>query len=473
VTRPDLVALLPLLVLGAGALATTVVASLRRRSTPTALAAATTLVASLAALAPAARVVPRAVTPLLEVDGVALLFLVIILSSALAVLLLALRYLERRREPPEAFHVLLLLATAGAAVLACSRHFAALFLGIETLSVSLYGLVGYFRTERRSLEAGLKYLVLAGASSAFLLFGVALVYAGTGSLGFDALGGPGVASPLVVPGLGLVLVGIAFKLALVPFHMWTPDVYEGAPAPVTALVASVSKGAVVAVLLRLWLALDPSLLAPVTPMLVLLAVASMLGGNLLALRQTDLKRLLAGSSIAHLGYLIVALLAWGTLAVEAVSFYVVAYAVSILSALGVVSVLSGSGEEAGALDAYRGLFWRRPWLAAALTASLLSLAGIPLTVGFIGKFYVVSVGVLDARWLAIGALVVGSVLGLYYYLRVVVTMVQAPPDESGESVPASLAASLALVVLVGLLVGLGIAPTPLQDAIRLALSGVS
>jgi NADH-quinone oxidoreductase subunit N len=469
---PDVVAMLPLVVLAAGALVTLTAVSVRRSPRLAAAGGGATLGLALASLPLAARVAPRVVRPLLVLDGVALVFLAVVLGAALAVLLLSVRYLDGRREPPEEFHLLLLLATLGAAVLVTSRHFASLFLGLELLGVGLYGLIAYPRSERRPVEAGLKYLILAGASSAFLLFGGALLYASTGSLALDASSLARAASggPLVLAGLALLLAGLAFKLALVPFHMWTPDVYQGAPAPVAAFVATVSKGAVVAVLLRIALALPEAARPSLAAALALLAVASMLGGNLLALLQEDLKRLIAYSSIAHLGYVLVALGAAGPVATEAVVFYVPAYAVSTLVAFGVVGALSTPDREAGPLDEYRGLFWRRPWLAAALTASLLSLAGLPVTAGFVGKFALLAAGVGASRWVLVGTLVLGSVLGLYYYLRVVVAMVGTAEGETSRLARASLGTSLTLGVLVVLLVGLGLAPAPLQAAIRLAVA---
>jgi len=296
-------------------------------------------------------------------------------------------------------------------------------------------------------------------SSAFLLFGMALVYAETGSLEpatmallLSARGGT-----LVVAGLGLMLTGIGFKLALVPFHMWTPDVYAGAPAPVTAFVATVSKGGMFAVVLRFFIPLSSDG-GELFLVLSLIAVASMFVGNLLALLQDDVKRLLAYSSIAHLGYLLVALLAGGELAVEAATYYLVAYFVTILGAFGVVSALSGDGREALSFADYRGLFWRRPWIAAAFTASLLSLAGIPLTAGFLGKFYLLAAGVEASLWALVIVLVVNSAIGLFYYLRLVVAMFS-----QGEAEPAKIPwpAAAALTVVTVLLIWFGIYPQPL------------
>src|SRR5205823_6514881 len=223
---------------------------------------------------------------------------------------------------------------------------------------------------------------------------------------------------------------LGFKLAVVPFHMWTPDVYEGAPAPVTAFVATVSKGAVVALLLRYLVQTGASTYRPVLLALSLIAVASMLVGNVLALLQHNVKRLLAYSSIAQLGYLLVALVAGGPRAAEAVTYYMVAYMVTTLCAFGSVTVLSGTTADADTLEVYRGLFWRRPGVAVVLAAALLSLAGMPLTAGFVGKFYVLAAGVESALWLLVVLVVCNSALGLFYYLRLVVTMCAPLPREA-------------------------------------------
>ena len=259
---------------------------------------------------------------------------------------------------------------------------------------------------------------------------MALLYAQGGSLVFQELarrlasGEAG--APFFLAGMALVLVGIGFKLAAAPFHLWTPDVYQGAPAPVTGFIATVSKGGMLALLLRLYADLDgygwPRLMAAIA----LMAIASMFLGNLLALLQTSVKRILAYSSIAHMGYMLVAFLAAGTLAAEAVTFYLVTYFVTTLGAFGVVTVCSSDDREAGTLADYRGLAWRRPWLAGGFVAMVLSLAGIPLTAGFIAKFYVFAAGVGNALWILIGVLVVTSIVrALFYYLRIIVMLFAA------------------------------------------------
>ena len=469
----DLIALLPILVLAAAIVVIMLVIAFFRNHV---LAAGLTLVSlglAFAALFVAAQWAPRQVTPLLAVDSYSLFFAGLIMAASFAVALLSYGYLERMALQREEFYLLLLLATLGSIVLASATHFASFFLGLEILSVALYGMIAYPRWRQISIEAGLKYLVLAGASSAFLLFGMALVYGELGTMEFGrmasavAAGGSAGQSAIVLTGLSMMLVGFGFKLAVAPFHLWTPDVYEGAPAPATAFVATVSKGATFALLLRFFTQVDirhqPSLFLTVA----VISVASMLGGNLLALRQNNVKRILAYSSISHLGYLLVALLASGPLGPAAVAFYLVAYFVTTLGTFGVVTVLSGPDRDADSLEDYRGLFWRRPWIAGVFTAMLLSLAGIPLTAGFVGKFYLVSAGVGSALWVLVVILVVGSGIGLYYYLRVVSVMFvrQAEGEVALVTYP-SAAGSLVLGVLSVLLLWFGVYPSPLIDLIQ-------
>jgi NADH-quinone oxidoreductase subunit N len=373
---------------------------------------------------------------------------------------------------PEEFYVLLLLAVVGSLVLVASNHFVSFFLGLEVLSIALYALVAYDRTTLTGVEAGLKYLVLAAASVAFLLFGMALVYAESGGLSFAEIARARPehpVSPVVLGGgLALLMVGIGFKLALVPFHLWTPDVYQGAPAPVTAFIATASKGAMFVVLLRLFRQLRPETPGGVLWAFAALAVASMFAGNLLALLERNVKRMLAYSSIAHLGYLLVAFLAGGPLADTAAACYLAAYFLTMLGALGVVAVLSGADRDADAPADYQGLAWRRPWLAAVMCAMLLSLAGIPLTAGFVGKFYVVAAGAEAGRWWLVLALAVNSALGLFYYLRLLIVMfapaaVAAPPgspagDLSSRWPRPAPWAGCTLAALTLLLVWLGVSP---------------
>lgn len=497
----SLLALSPMLVLSAGCVAVMLSIAVRRSNLQTASITALSMVLSLAALVPVAMRPTMRVPPLFLLDGYFVFACALVLLSALAVLLLSVGYIGALQpglkhvagDPPELagsghiapvdeYYLLLLIATLGAVVMLASDHFVTFFLGLETLSVALLGLIAYPRHRLDATEAAMKYLVLAGTSSAFLLFGIALIYAVNGSLSFvPAAPGPVAiahASLYRLAALAFVLTGIGYKLSLVPFHMWAPDVYEGAPAPSAAFVAVVSKLSVFTVLVRYFVSqpgnADPTALTAIA----IFAVLSMIVGNLLALGQDNLKRLLAYSSIAHLGYLLVAFLSPHGFGIEASSFYLAAYAVTTLGAFGVITVLSNPRDirDAGDLASYRGLFWRRPWLAGILTMMLMSLAGIPPTMGFIAKTYVMVAGVGAGLTIPLAALVLGSVIGLYYYLRVIVVMVM-PVQESAPLLPVSsgggLAGSMTLAALAVVLLLLGLAPATLIPAIRRAAPEVT
>jgi NADH-quinone oxidoreductase subunit N len=471
----DFAVSLPLLIMSATAVILMIAIAIRRSHVAAAVISFTGVVASFGSLLFAASAVPRQITRLLVLDSYSLLYMAILLCATAFVFSLGYDYLKRREEHREEFYLLVLLATTGAMVLVASRHFASFFLGLELLSVALYALISYVRTESASIEAGMKYLILAASSSSLLLFGLALIYAGSGSMelsqfaaGMSRTGGPAGTFPLLA-GLMLVLTGVGFKLAVVPFHLWIPDVYEGAPLPVTAFIATVSKGGMFALMLRWFHVHDASLAGAPELVLSIVAIASMLTGNLLALTQTNVKRIFAYSSIAQMGYLLVALVAGGALGAPAATYYLTAYLVTILGAFGIMTAMSGSQREAATIEDYRGLFWRRPLVAGAFTTMLLSLAGIPLTAGFLGKFYVIAAGASQSRWILLFTLVVSSTIGLFYYLRILVAM-YAPPRDSGAErdsrmLPLPLPATLALAALTGLVLLLGVYPTPLWKAI--------
>jgi NADH-quinone oxidoreductase subunit N len=464
-TPKDLVTLLPLILPAITMIVAMLIVAFFRHHLVTLVITLVGLIFAIVAVIMVPSPAGGVVTPLIVIDGYARFFIGLIYFATMVVAILTYGYLERRAVVREEYYLLLLLSALGGAVLAASAHFASFFLGLELLSLSLYGLVAYQRTESRGLEAGLKYLILAGSTTAFLLFGMALIYGMYGTMRFDEFGAPlaGDGSLLVLlVGFVLTAVGIGFKLAFVPFHMWTPDVYQGAPAPVTAFLATVSKGSVFALLLRYGVRFDFYLYDPVWITFATMAIASMFVGNLLALLQTSLKRLLAYSSIAHLGYLLVAFLAGGEPALRAISYYLAVYFLTMLTAFGVVSVLADGDREPDALDDYRGLFHRRPFTAGILTAAMLSLAGIPLTGGFVAKFVVVLAGVDIRAWTLVVVLLVNSAIGLYYYLRVIVAMYMVPPEE--EAAPASalpVAGGSMLAVLAVLVVWIGVDPAPL------------
>ncbi|HEV2495275.1 MAG TPA: NADH-quinone oxidoreductase subunit N [Terriglobia bacterium] len=477
----DLTALLPLIVISATAIVVMLATAIRRNHAVSALVTLIGLAAAFVSLWRAAALVPRQASPLLVVDGYALFYTGLILAAAFVVVVLSYGYFERQKEHREELYILLLVAVLGAAVLVASGHFVSFLLGLELLSIALYALNAYLRERTLALEAGIKYLILAAASAAFLLFGMALIYAELGTMEFSRIAtlissGAEVSRPILLAGVALLFTGFGFKLALVPFHLWTPDIYEGAPAPVTAFVATVSKGAMFALLLRYFYTTAMArLYEPIFAILVILAVASMIAGNVLALMQNSVKRILAYSSIAHMGYVLVAFLASGSMGAQAVTFYLVAYFITTLGAFGVVTVLSPSERDADQLDDYRGLFWKRPVLGSIFTLMLLSLAGIPATAGFFAKFYIVAAGASAAIWGLIILLVLTSVVGLYYYLRVVVAVYSAPIEKSTVQLNPSLplASSAILGVLGILLVWLGVAPSYLLGVVSTAVGSLT
>jgi NADH-quinone oxidoreductase subunit N len=366
------------------------------------------------------------IDPLLVIDSYGILFLGIIYIAAFLITIISYDYLNKQGGDREEYFLMLFVAVLGASVLVLADHFISFFLGLETLSISLYVLIAYLRSREQCIEAGVKFLVIASVATAFLLFGMGLIYAQTGTMSFrgftPANGNMLILSPLMLTGIGLILAGIGFKLALVPFHMWTPDIYQGAPVPVTTFIATISKGAVLALALRLFIDIGGYNNRTLIIIISAVAILSMFTGNILALKQTNLKRLLAYSSIAHLGYLLITLLAGPENGIEAAIFYLAAYTITSLGAFSVISILSVQSRDADNINDVKGIFWSNPWIAAVLTLSLLSLAGIPLTAGFISKFYLVLTGVKSGLWLLAVILVINSVISLYYYLRVIRSM---------------------------------------------------
>ncbi|MDA3923006.1 MAG: NADH-quinone oxidoreductase subunit NuoN [Salinisphaera sp.] len=472
------VAILPALLIAATIVAVVLATAYQRHHFRVATLTVLGLNAALLSLLAALTVTPIEVTPLFVIDGYSVLFTAIILVAALACSTLAYAYLSTLPDRREEYYILLLSSTLGGIALVSSQHMASLFIGFELLSVPLYGMIAYAYRDHISLEGGLKYMVLSGMASSFLLFGMALLYAASGTLSFagllDPMAGDGALHNWLLVGVGMMVVGLGFKLSLVPFHLWTPDVYEGAPGPVSAFLATVSKVAVFGVLMRFFV-VAPSTDDHLLMILIgVIAFASMLIGNLLALRQNNIKRLLGYSSIAHLGYLLTAVVAGGALGVETAGVYLVTYVATTLGAFGVVTLVSSpySGTDAGSLDHYRGLFWRRPYLAAVLTVMMLSLAGIPLTIGFIGKFYAIAVAVQSGLWWLVGSLVVGSTIGLYYYLRVMVMLyLEAPEKGPRDAISAwgRQSGGIMVILLAIAVIALGIFPQPLISLVDAAV----
>ena len=401
--------------------------------------------------------IPHTIEPLFIIDIYSLFFLGIIILSALLVTMLSYDYIKQLQGVREEYYIILFTSTLGASILAIADHFILFFLGIETLSISLYILIAFQRSKDSSIEAGIKYLILASVSSAFLLFGMALIYTALGTMQFNgivsALSKEDQISPIVISGFGMMMVGIGFKLALVPFHMWTPDVYQGAPAPVTAYIATVSKGAVMAVLIRFFFNIKGFDNKYIFTVISGIAILSMFIGNLLAIRQRNIKRLLAYSSIANMGYIIIILLTGTNKGIQASIFYLVSYFITTIGAFGVISLVSTCQYEAEKIEDYKGLFWKRPWIALVFTLSMLSLAGIPVTAGFIAKFYVIFEGMKAGLMVLVFSMIINSVIGLYYYLRVITTMFSAAPETKLPALSLTGNITLSLIALSILILG--------------------
>jgi len=481
ITPQHLIALLPLLIVGLTVVVVMLSIAWRRNHFVNATLTVIGLNIALFSLWFVGHVGAMDVTPLLRVDGYSMFYTALVLLASLATCTFAYPWLAGFPDNKDEFYLLVLIAALGGIVLASANHLAALFIGIELLSLPLFGLIGYAFRQKRSLEAALKYMILSAAASSFLIFGIALIYADSGSLSFVQLGhslnDSMIQQPLLLVGLGMMIIGLGFKLSLVPFHLWTPDVYQGAPAPVSTFLATASKIAIFGVVMRLFLYAPVTDSEAVRTVLGVIAFVSILFGNLMAISQSNIKRLLGYSSIAHLGYLLVSLIAVKThqLSLETAGVYLAGYLFSSLGAFGVVSLMSSPyrGPDADTLYSYRGLFWHRPILSAVMTVMMLSLAGIPMTLGFIGKFYVIASGVNAHLWWLTAAVVAGSAIGLYYYLRVTVSLYLSPPEmhTRDRDTPANWAFTAGgVVVLISaiLVLLLGVYPQPLISLVQMA-----
>jgi NADH-quinone oxidoreductase subunit N len=410
-------------------------------------------------------------------DGVGAFFDVVILSACALTLLMATGYSEWEETHKGEFYSLILLSTSGMMFMAKGTDLMTVFLGLETLSIPIYVLVGFHRSRMSSIEGALKYFLLGAFASGFLLYGIALMYAATGTTKIPLLAtmlydSRIVASPLFLVGTGLLLVGFGFKVSLVPFHMWTPDAYEGAPTVVTAFMSAAVKAAAFAALIRVLLVALPGVQPILWKVLWGLAVLTMTVGNLSALVQDNVKRLLAYSSIAHAGYVLVGLVAGDVLGGQASLFYLLVYAFMNMGAFGVVILIAQKEDEGYDISHLKGIGFRYPALGALLTLFLVSLGGIPPTAGFVGKFYLFSAAVKSGYiWLAVIG-VLNSAASLYYYLRLVVYMYMIPAEaEVPVPRPPRLLFSLALCASAAIVLVLGVLPrSVLEIAERSVLS---
>jgi NADH-quinone oxidoreductase subunit N len=399
------------------------------------------------------------------VDALGSVLSLAVLGATALTLLFSEDYLQARGLRYGEFYPLVLFASAGALAMLTTTNLMVMFIGLEMLSLALYVLSGLARTEARSEESALKYFLLGAFASAFLLYGIALLYGAQGTVDLRAMAFPaGEASvALLTASAILILIGLAFKASLVPFHLWTPDVYQGAPTVAVAYMSAVAKVAAFGVLIRLTLSVAPALeLWGV--LLWWLSILSMAAGNAAALVQRDAKRMLAYSSVAHAGYLTVGLVSANATGVAGMIYYLVAYSLMTVGAFAVLSLLARAGD-ATTVDALQGLYRRSPFAAHAMAILLLSLAGIPPTAGFWGKWYLFFAAVEANQWLLASVLALTSVIGAAYYLRLVFSLYAEPKVEMGRwLVPAPVSAALLACVLG--LIGLGVLPASLTDAAR-------
>ncbi|HSE06928.1 MAG TPA: NADH-quinone oxidoreductase subunit N [Methylomirabilota bacterium] len=406
-------------------------------------------------------------------DPYALFFNIVIGYATGLVLLLSMDYIRREGQEAGEFYILILLSAIGMMLMASAGDLIIVFLGLETMSIALYVLAGFFRNRLEAGEASMKYFLIGAFASGFFLYGIALIFGATGSTNLDRIAAAVAAGagrdPMLVIGVGLLLVGFGFKISAVPFHMWAPDAYEGAPTSITAFIATGSKAAAFASLLRVLLTALRG--APLDwPLLMWgLAAISMTVGNVVALAQQNLKRMLAYSSIAHVGYMLVGVVAGGALGNGSVLFYLLVYTFTTAGAFGAILLVERSGREAVQLADYGGLAARHPLLAGALSIFLLSLIGIPPTAGFVGKFYLFGAAVKSGYvWLAVIG-VLNSAIAAYYYLRLIVFMYMREPEGAPTALAPSLSGALALVVALWGVVQLGVVPGPLFDLAQAAV----
>ena len=416
---------------------------------------------------------------LVQSDAFSFFFRLLVGTVSFLVALAAGPYLDREKLPIAEFYALLFFATAGMGVLASAQELLTGFIGLEMSSISSYVLAGYRRDSLKSSESAMKYFLLGSFATAFFLYGIALVYGATGTtmLGKMAEADAAASGTLLKLGLAMILIGLAFKVAAAPFQVWTPDVYEGAPTPVTALFSAGPKAAAFALLLRIFASV-PAATQYWFRAFWVLAALTMFAGNLGALVQTNMKRLLAYSSIAHAGYILVAFAAVTSMAqggaaeaapaYAAVLFYLLSYALVKLGAFTIVSQLGGTGEKNLSLDDYAGLSQRQPFVAAMLSIYLLSLLGLPVTAGFFGKFYIFKAAV-NSHLISLAVLMaINSVIGAYYYLRVIVVMyMREPSAEAAAAAPVAFPLAVNAVLLVTFVgtILFGVYPNPVINFI--------
>jgi NADH-quinone oxidoreductase subunit N len=408
------------------------------------------------------------------IDGFSLVITGVIAASIVLVSLLLDDYLRREGIDGVEMYVLMLFSAAGGVVMAGANDLIVLFLGLETLSIAVYVMAAMHVRRSESQEAGLKYFVLGAFASAFLLYGIALVYGATGStnlIEIRAFLAPVILidNGLLMAGFAMLIVGFGFKVAAAPFHAWTPDVYQGAPTPVVAFMASVVKAAGFAAIVRVFVVTFADYAADWQPAVYGVALLTLIVGSFMAIVQRDVKRMLAYSSISHAGFILVGVQAASPQGISAVAFYIVSYAFLVIGSFGVLSVVSGVGDRATSLDDLDGLAKRRPALALAFTIFLLAQAGVPLTSGFVAKFEVIGAAV-EARsfWLAIAAMVT-AVVSAFLYLRIVLSIYLGEPADDAPTIHVPRSAGLAIAIAVAITIVVGVLPDELDSITRNAI----
>lgn len=411
-------------------------------------------------------------------DNYALTFNLIFFSGAILSVLLAYNAYEESYLLYPEFSSVTLFATVGMSLMASSTNLLIIFLGLETLSISLYVLAGIKRTESRSLEAAFKYFLLGAFASAFLLYGIALLYGASGSLELKQVAAvvtsSGAGNVLLLFGGVLIFIGLGFKASLFPFHMWAPDVYQGAPTPISAFMSTGSKAAGFAAMLRVLFILSPSAgaVADLTMVFSLLAVLTMFFGNITAIRQKNVKRMLAYSSIAHAGYILVGLVAWNETGASSIMFYLMSYTFMNVGAFGVVSYLGSNAGEFQAISDLKGLGYRRPFAAFVMSVFMFSLAGLPPTAGFVGKFYLFSAAVKSGHIPLVVLGVINSMISLYYYLGVVVAMYMRESEEPHDYAKKTPVVALSLALSMIAVLAVGIFPSYFMTTFQSLVSSI-
>ncbi len=495
----DWLALLPMIILLAGALLTLTFSSFLKKREPKGLFTLTTVAIAIAAAVSSVPMWARVqgwdsllwwnldqsqtgpfstAGGAVGIDGFSLFITIVLCLGVVLAALLADSFLRRESMTGPEFYVLLLLSAVGGVIMAMSNDLIVLFIGLETLSIAVYVLAGMNLRRVQSQESGLKYFILGAFSSAFLLYGIAMLYGATGSTNFaDIRDFMAAVVPihngLLLLGLVLVLVGLAFKISAVPFHAWSPDVYDGAPTPATAWMASGVKAAAVAGLVRVFMLTFPNYASTWKPIVYVLAILSMVVGAALAIVQSNVKRMLAYSSISHAGFILMAIQANSANGVTAAAFYVAVYTFMVAGSFGVVAIVGRKGDGNHQLSDYNGLVRSNPWLAGSFIVMLLAQAGVPFTAGFFAKFLSITAAA-DAHAVPLAIIaMVSAVISAFLYLRIIVAMFMSGGDDGTEEVidrskrlHVPFAAGLAIAICVVVTIGYGLFPDLLLDPAR-------